>query len=286
LRVDIQANVAVKTQDGVLTFNSLDWLEGRVLQIQGESHLTRGQTCELRLELTGTSESVYAEADVLSVVDSDTPSAVCRIRRMSARDSERFRDWVDEVSRSTTSRRGDRSARSTPKQRPRPQHSDPSVHSRPTRSSVRPSRWLDSVTAGRRSVADESATDTVLSRNVSGREALRVALRRSLRERRAEARADAPPEEPRVELTPDGRVTATWTDPEALRSDVQRQLLAGHLRLKVTPTTPRFTLRLALPDGQVLAVPATAEPHPAGGCIARFRVGLPLKQKLKRATAA
>jgi len=285
LKVPVHANVTIKNHEGVMTFGAVDWVEGQILQLKADGYLPQGTSCELRMDLTGTSETVYAEAHVVSVDSTSVePSAVVRLRRMGASDREKLRDWVEE--RSQTSQlsgpRDNRRTRDSQRTRnPQRAHSTQS----------NPGRHLDSVSNSvLRDRRDDSST--VIGRR-SGRESIRAALRRSVAERKqaqtvappVPSPSAAPPADPHIEIDSESRVTVTWSTNEKLLDDINTQLRKGRLALPFTPGSPRFLLRMVLPDSQIFALPATAQPADRG-CVAHFRIGLPLKQKLRRAAAS
>ena len=266
MRVHIQASVAIKNHEGVMSFGTLQWLEGGRLCVRADSYLKTGRDCEVRLELTGTSETVYATARVVEISENapgTPPSATCQIIRIAAEDRQRLVDWIDEIS-----------------------HSGSLSH---------PSRWLASRVSGdaRRSWSDPGHTPTThltsRSRRPVGREAVREALRGAARDRAAgpsrpqggDRKVSAA--DPTVEVQPDERrVTVRWRTAGALARDLAAGVRRGRLTLATQLTPGDLFLRLGTPDGQVLALPARAEPS-ANGCLITFRLSLPLKQKLKRA---
>ncbi|GEM_PF-3014224 len=149
--------------------------------------------------------------------------------------------------------------------------------------------WADSTSQGR---APRGAVSWLDSRSVSemrsgsGRSDLRKALREGISKQVASdpVWVRKPKTEGREVTVLDDEVTVAWSDPARLRRDLKEGLKRGRLPVDAV-VKPNITLRLKLPDGQVLAVPAVSEQGP-GGSTLNFRLALPLKQKLKRASTS
>ena len=80
-------------------------------------------------------------------------------------------------------------------------------------------------------------------------------------------------------------VEIRWGSPASLRRGLQGRLRSGRIKLKANPhDATDVTLKLHLPDGQVLTLPARIEGRGSIRPELRFQMKLALKQKLLRAT--
>ena len=111
-----------------------------------------------------------------------------------------------------------------------------------------------------------------------GRSSLRAAMRGAIEHRAAGRRLRGRPDEARVEVR--------WRTAGALADDLERGLARGMIRLGPVPVGGAVTLRMILPDGQTLALPAHHDPSGGGRGLLRFTVPFALRGKLKRAARA
>ena len=135
--------------------------------------------------------------------------------------------------------------------------------------------------SGVRSAASLRGSSTSAAGRHQGRDALKRGLKSGLSRAK---QAPAPTPEPPCATT--RAVTLTWTSPRVFRNDVETSLRKGTWLVRTAPPRhPEVTLRLELPDGQVVSLPARVEEQSRQSWGLTFRLGLALKTKMRKAAA-
>ncbi|GEM_PF-5597094 len=101
---DLQVTVAMKTGDSV-AFGTVMWLRDRRLSFEANARSKEGDNVELRMELRGRSDTVYALGHVASRVNRHgaVPVFVVGISQMSPEDEARLAAWLEDLRRGGTS---------------------------------------------------------------------------------------------------------------------------------------------------------------------------------------
>ncbi len=248
MRLDIQSAVALR-HEGRRAFGTARWIEDQRLAFTTYGDVTVGQRLEMRLELTGAYDSVWAEV----LIETARPIGVggpqlCTggIVYMPDEDRDKLEQWVEERSVSQLSLQA---------------HKQDSVSRSAAASRTDAAQ---SGTRGRRSVSD--------------------ALRSSL----ARKSSKAPRAWAALQLSRDGSLlSAAWSTWQGLAADWTRQLSKNLLRVDTPLNTPprgyALTVRLCLPDGQVLAVQAKVTDTDGAGMLLALDLSPATRRILNRA---
>lgn len=248
MRLDIQSAVALRSK-GRRAFGTARWIEGQRLGLTTYGDVTVGDRLEMRLELTGAYDSVWAEV----MIETARPAGIggpqlCTgdIVFIPDEDQDKLEQWVEERSVSQLSARGE--------------------------------------TASVGTVTDTPASGSVTGA-ARGRGAVSSALRKGL------ARTPAPVAATRaaLSLSRDGAtLSGTWQTWQDLAADWTRQLSKSLLRVDdAGPCPPRgcaLTVRLCLPDGQILAVQGIVTDTDPGGMMVALDLPGASRRKLSRAS--
>ncbi len=247
MRLDIQSAVALRHR-GRRAFGTARWIEGQRLAFTTYGDVTVGDRLEMRLELTGAYDSVWAEV----LIETARPIGVggpqlCtgEIAYIPEDDRDRLELWVEERSVSQLS--------------------------------------LQAHKAEDRDASQSAEADSAASK--AGRKAVSAALRRSI-QRKAEV---VPRSWAALQLSRDGTLlSAAWSTWQGLGADWSRQLSKSLLRVDTTLQTPprgyALTVRLCLPDGQVLAVQGRVTDTDSAGMLLALDLSPDTRRRLNRAS--
>ena len=101
---DLQVTVAVKTGDSV-AFGTVIWLREKRLCFEAHARTKEMDLVELRMELRGRSDTVYAHGQIATKQKRQgaVPVFIVAITRMSAEDEKRLKLWLEDIARGGTS---------------------------------------------------------------------------------------------------------------------------------------------------------------------------------------
>ena len=68
-------SIALRTEDGV-AFGSVDWIQGEQLQFQASVRLKSNDVVEMRMELTGWSDTIYGLIQIRPKVEKEGTGAI------------------------------------------------------------------------------------------------------------------------------------------------------------------------------------------------------------------
>ncbi len=250
MRLEFQSAIAL-SQHGRRTYGTAHWIEGRKIAFSTYGAVSVGDRLEMMLELTGAYDSIWAEV----VLVETTPSGVggpleCvgDIAYIPDEDEDKLARWIDERSVSHLSHRG----------------------------------GLSSQVSHVGELSLSTARRTAAKR---GRESIRMALRGSLKR----AETAHPTSWAALELSRDGStLSVTWGTWQGLAEDWNWQLSRGRLRVDTTKTCPPqgygLTVRLCLPDGQILAIQAEVVSTDSTGMVLALTIPPTVLRQLNPAT--
>ncbi len=247
MRLDIQSAVALRHRDQ-RAFGTARWIEGARVAFTTYGDIVAGERMEMRLELTGAYDTIWAEVLIQTVrpVGLGGPQ-LCTgdIVHIPETDRDKLDNWVEERSVSQVS------------------------------------------LAGGEAVAPSTARTQTSSVSERGRTSIGDALRRSLEARSTGERL--PRNRAAFELSRDGSLlSAAWTSWQALAQDWSQQLGQGVLRvdtaLRCPPPGYELTVRLCLPDGQVLAVRGRVRGSDDNGMVLELDLPYAARRKLSRSS--
>ena len=250
MRIPVRSDIALKDDEGMIRFGRTEWIEKNKIRLQADTEPMQGALCDLTMELGQGQARVAARVRVVAIEPAGRGQYQldCRIERMSERDRTRYSYFLHEQSRSVS---------------------------------------------GVRSAASLRGSSTSRAGRHQGRDALKRGLKSGLDKARTTPAADpARPggthragRNPTVTVDDVQRtVTLAWTSPRVFRNDFETSLRKG--RWTVRTAAPRHadvTLRLQLPDGQVVSLPARIDEQGRRSWALDFRLGLALKTKMRKA---
>ena len=252
MRIPVRSDIALKDDEGMIRFGRTEWIEKNKIRLQADAQPMQGALCDLTMELGQGQARVAALVRVVGIepLGRGQFQLDCRIERMGERDRTRYAYFLHEQSRSVS---------------------------------------------GVRSAASLRGSSTSAAGRHQGRDALKRGLKSGLSRAK---QAPAPTPEPPCATTRAGRnpavtvddatraVTLTWTSPRVFRNDFETSLRKGTWLVRTAPPRhPEVTLRLELPDGQVVSLPARVEEQSRQSWGLTFRLGLALKTKMRKAAA-
>ena len=262
VKIPLKAEVAIRTPGGALGLGMADWADETRIQIRSELPIEQEEELELRLGVEGLPGKLSMKAIVKQKrMAGEMPVLVCLRTDMEPKALERFQHWMETVS--------------------------DGGHI------MDPASWM-----GRDSSATPSSdVDTFIEdRKGAGRESVQRALQQGLTTVAQQDEVDDPPtdlpsseperdsEKVGMELSgPVGHTfTVTFHDPTTLKSHLDT-MLGGELQVPMQISMiGTLDLRLVLPDGQKLMLPAETRPGLDSTWLI-FRLKRALKTKLKRA---
>ena len=265
MKIPLKAEVAIRTPGGELGLGMADWADETRIQIRSELPIEQEEELELRLGVEGLPGKLAMKCIVKQKrMAGEMPVLVCQRTDMDPKALERFNHWLETVS--------------------------DGGHV------LDPASWM-----GREgSTTPSSDVDTyVEERRDAGRESVQRALQQGLT---TAAQADAldtqdsdipsvepesHPDEVGMEIAgPVGRtLTVTFHDAGTLQQHL-KTLLGGELQVPTLISVQgTLDLRMVLPDGQKLMLPAETRPGMDSTWLI-FRLKRALKTKLKRAAGS
>ena len=322
--------MALKHQ-GLMSFGTARWIQGEVVAFIVDNRMKKGETAEMKLELTGIPDTVLANIEIIQVKRDDLGEVykyAARILEMSTGDRDLLDSWIEERSMGSTSFTAQRTMAQMGLQSVSGVQSSrgpPRSHS-PSRSPT--SRYA----VGDSSPPDSSQTWNPSNAGPGGEKRGRARINKALRTRlhpdtdeglrpaqKVQQKSVAPPSpasqsasgvwstssvysvtneasqetvfDPLVKWTEgERRADVTWLEPQNLIRDWQTHLCNHALPLPMKLPHPkrgeRITLRLKLPDGQVLALRSRVVGAAGRTVLCAIELSPGARHKLKKAARA